>query len=504
MTSLNNIELNINKYTIEELEQILNLEDDYTKQDVADIVSNHISNFKNTENSNEINMFFNEIANRLIQNIHDKEYAYEHLNTNIEKLNTPFNVQNALEGFHNMNLHIANVDDIHGIGNGSENGIRGGRDTRGEGIESEDDYNAEIDTNITVQNDNRYANSDFIIKTNKEVYETIQVSLTSDFRRKQFQGTTEITSTSNFTIDLADTINDVISMELVSCEIPLLDYNFSATKFNNKFKVVIIDVVNSISEENIIEIPEGIWYASRLISYITTYYLGELKTDAFSNAINYYLRYLVVEFNPYRGNIQFRLKSQTELEAHNINYGVGSIDVNLDYTNFTYVLSNVYSEFNDIYDFHDTCLGTLGFGFNDIYNGTSLRTITVNDTKYYGLELYQGVCEGSLVFNSNTNSSLYVSVDDYQQHQSNHFLAVTSDGFVPENVISKVQLTSAVFSTNVTNDKISTNTVRKYYSPVRIFRLTIKILNKFGNIVDLKNYPTSFVFELTKKKTDKI
>ena len=502
MTSLNNIELNINKYTIEELEQIWNLDDDYTKQDVADVVSNHIANFRNTENGNEISMFFNEIANRLIQNIHEKEYAYEHLNTNIEKLNTPFNVENALEGFHNMNLHVDGIGNIGNVGSSGIDGISGGRDTRGEGIESEEDFNAEIDTEITVQNDNRYANSDFIIKTDKEVYETIQVSLTSDFRRKQFQGTTEITSTSNFTIDLADTINDVVSMELISCEIPLLDYNFSATKFNNKFKVLMI--ASGTPEENIIEIPEGIWYASRLISYITTYYLGELKTDAFSNTINYYLRYLVVEFNPYRGNIQFRFKTKLELDAHIINYGVGSIDVNLDYNDLTYVLSNVYPEFNDIYDFQDTCLGTLGFGFNDIYNGSSLRTITVNDTKYYGLELYQGVCEGSLVFNSNTNTALYVSVDDYQQHQSNHFLAVTSDGFVPENVISKVQLTSAVFSTNVTNDKISSKSIRKYYSPVRIFRLTIKILNKFGNIVDLKNYPTSFVFELTKKKTDKI
>lgn len=456
MSEFDNLELNINKYHIDELKEMFSLDNDYTKQDVVQKVTTYVDEVKNTNNNNStpIITFFNEVANKLIENIHFNEKLNSHLNS----------------------INLTENDNTLILNNPEKQNIK------------------------TITNDNRYANPDFIIHNQNETLESIQISFTSDFRKKIYTGTVENTSTSNFTIDLPDIITDVVSMELLSSEIPLLDYNFSSLKFNNQFKINIIDTSYGITEEVIINIPDGIWNSTQFVSYINDNYLGKLIIDpSTNNNINEYLRYLTIEYNNYKGNIQFRFKTLSEIDQHNTTYGA-SLSNTFDFTKFTYTLSNVYNEYNTIENYSLTALGTIGYGFNDIYQNMNIKYYGINNTKSFGLINYLGVAEASYVFNLNNNTLLYVSVNDYQSHQNNAFLAVANDGFIPKNIISKIQLTTNVFTSNISNDQNSSCFIRKYFSPVKIFRLNIQILNKFGNIVDLKNFPTSFVFKLTRKK----
>lgn len=351
---------------------------------------------------------------------------------------------------------------------------------------------------------NKYLQEEIIYKNNhhnlNDKYERIHISLSSDFRNKLFIGTKETTSTTNFYIELNETINNIVSMQVLSSEIPFSDYNFSANKFNNKFKISINDISNNITEEIIIEIPDGIWNANDLVSYINNNYFGKLIVDN-GNNLNEYARFLIMDYNINSGKISFRYKTTEELNNYIDTYGVGTIDINFDLSKLTYQLSNVYSEYNNVYNFQNSSLGTLGYDFNDIYNNLELILIQQNNTKSYGLITYNGVIEASNIYNVNNNSFFYIAIDDFQQHQSNSFLAIKSNSFISENIISKIQLSSSVFDKNNNNDKINNTYIRYYHTPVRLFKLHIKILNKFGEIVDLKNLPTSFLLEIIQKKT---
>ena len=104
-------------------------------------ISSNSIQVKNTNNNNStpIITFFNEVANKLIENIHFNEKLNSHLNS----------------------INLTENDNTLILNNPEKQNIQ------------------------TITNDNRYANPDFIIHNQNETLETIQISFTSDFRKKR-------------------------------------------------------------------------------------------------------------------------------------------------------------------------------------------------------------------------------------------------------------------------------------------------------------------------------
>jgi hypothetical protein len=113
--------------------------------------------------------------------------------------------------------------------------------------------------------------------------------------------------------------------------------------------------------------------------------------------------------------------------------------------------------------------GTTGrlFGFTDgLYSGnTSYTSEGVYDPidKYY-----------------------FVDVDDFQNNfVTNTVISNIPDGYIGKNILAKISL-------NTTDLDYCT---RDYFGPVRIDKLKIRILNRFGNTVQLNGYDYSISFE---------
>ena len=68
---------------------------------------------------------------------------------------------------------------------------------------------------------------------------------------------------------------------------------------------------------------------------------------------------------------------------------------------------------------------------------------------------------------------------------------------ISDNILSRIQITSSPFQNNVYSSSQNYSIKRNYNGPVRIRKLHIKIIDKYGRIIDLNDYPTNFVFEFT-------
>ena len=202
---MNNINLDINSYNIDELKNLFKLSQNYTseniysaKENIANsICKSNISESKKTE----ILIFLDNIKNKLINNL---ETRLVNTNSSIKEFNG--------------NHYITNNDEAI-LGNYKQ--------------------------------------------TNKSILKKIY-TIDSIFRQNY-----ELTDNQshNYTIQLPETISRAISMSISSVEIPLTYHNISSYYNNNVFSIELLDSSNNlIGNIQKIELSPGL-YESRISSY---------------------------------------------------------------------------------------------------------------------------------------------------------------------------------------------------------------------------------------------
>ena len=164
---------------------------------------------------------------------------------------------------------------------------------------------------------------------------------------------------------------------------------------------------------------------------------------------------------------------------------------------------NYYTEENNKTNFSLTCLGTMGFSFTDIYTYLPNNTITniiisKNNTQLIGTTEYKGYLQSQYIYGHSNESCYYIAVNDYVGNQSQQiFLLSYNSTLSADNILSRIQITHSPFQNNIYNACHNYSIKRMYYGGVNIKKLHIQVLNKYGKIINLQNYPTNFVLEFT-------
>jgi hypothetical protein len=102
---------------------------------------------------------------------------------------------------------------------------------------------------------------------------------------------------------------------------------------------------------------------------------------------------------------------------------------------------------------------------------------------------------------------LYFVLDDYTGSQtvSNTYGLLGPAGFLDSNILAVVPISSNLFSTTFDNNSNFIYKKREYFGPVDISRITVKLTNQRGNIVNLQQTDWSFsiqvktIYNLTEK-----
>ena len=292
-------------------------------------------------------------------------------------------------------------------------------------------------------------------------------------------------SSHNFSYQLPDTITNVTSMHISSYEIPVSWYQISSHLKNNIFTITLVNVLLTQDSE-----PENLSY--NIVVPDGTYSISEIKTIInnllynFDDDILNPLRCIVFDVNLISKKTSFEINS-TDASFNPFNtsglYYSPDFEFNLDFTtaqpNHSFIESLGY---------------LLGYR-NSFYNIN--RT---NNTEYslYDFKTREGVLVSESTYQSYIYNYIFLIVDE---NTGNYVDPMVSEYGSVRQILSRI-------NTNSDLDRVfgiegeGGNIVREYLGPKTISSVHIKLVDAYGNEVNLNNTDFSFTLCFTQQYTN--
>lgn len=286
------------------------------------------------------------------------------------------------------------------------------------------------------------------------------------------------TQSSSATFDLPIVWKNVIQITLSSANIPNVMYAFNTEAGTNQIYIKEEDTGLS----GIVSIPEG-----NYVPYTITGLLSVLP-------ITY--------------------ASFPDVLAAKINSTLGTVDrfsVTFDPANYSMTISNSKHNFsiNTIIKNPTDLCGPYSNLFVDnsintnITNKSSINVVTYVQTLGYLMGYREIFYSGSKsyttesVFSNTYSNYLYFTLEDYTGSQpSSNTYGIVGQGILSQNILGVIPISSGVFTTTFDNNANFIYKKREYYGPVDISRISIKILNQKGNLVNLHGTDFSFALQV--------
>ena len=275
----------------------------------------------------------------------------------------------------------------------------------------------------------------------KRLTQLINYHFNSIFREKYYAS-----SPTNFKYIIpTGGINNVVSIKLLSVEIPNSWFLFSNIIGNNKFKIE-TTYKNKCSVHHII-IPEGNYDRESLVNYLNKKYFVESGVDILEN--------IEIGIDEYTNKTYFKLSDSAPED-------------------FVFSLHFVEDEQTNIIK---TLGWNLGFRLSKYLNITD-------------------IIQSEGLFDGGGDRYVYLVFNDYNYNTNPNNIVCFDNTSMDDNILAKIQLLNGKFSLNFNeNDSNPLIKIRKYNAPVNINKIEIKLLDKFGNFIDLNNMDWSFSIE---------
>jgi hypothetical protein len=271
---------------------------------------------------------------------------------------------------------------------------------------------------------------------------------------------------SDFHIQLPSKISNVVSMQLSNFQIPMTFYNISSAYGNNYLWIYANTQeyqdgpINEYS--TMIIIPDGIYTADTLIDIINHLLApedcdGNLKNV--DNIFSYINFFLDMDEDLVNGTGRVYLEPTGEKKDTINTFG-------MDFTkNIEGVPDNVNIKMR---------LGwTLGFRYPSYFGSRFYKSETSIDVK--------------------TIKYAYLSIEDYQKSVNNLFLSAFDNCQVNDNTIARILLDKEEFSIHAEKSMNLITEKRTYFGPVDIQRLRIQLFDDYGRNISMNSTDYSFV-----------
>jgi hypothetical protein len=339
-------------------------------------------------------------------------------------------------------------------------------------------HNIEIDRTITPgQNISTYGTQRGVI--NPVITNTFLrgVNIDTRFRENYYS-----TKSTNIIVTLPFRLERVISYRVVGITLPLSYYNISQSYGNN---IIQINIISNVSGTvgvlyNLI-LPDGCYNTTQNISI-------------------------------YSSSLEQVINNLLTNDPNSPNNNPACAGLNLKYTIDRTSGRSVFAQ-------DATIAGTIAYNFEIIMNvGLNVQTGGVEDDYsrvlmlklgwMLGFRLAQYTSSNSSPPTSDTNFGSIISegicftknplygflaIDDFNKNSNDYYMSVFSNSISVPNIISKVNLTAfseGVGEFQAAQGESSSNAInreKRYYGPVNIQRLKITLYDDFGRILDLNN-----------------
>ena len=298
------------------------------------------------------------------------------------------------------------------------------------------------------------------------------LNINTKFRKNFYQ-----TSATDFVLDLPEEFKNVVSITVVSVQVPNSNYTFCSSYGTNEFTVELFDVSGNledtlwessdrVNETKVIKIKEGIYTGPILQDY--------LNTNVFSRGN---LRRIGCKYDGISRKFRFFRDFRTFQEG-----GIQDTD-------------NVKRKFNMDFRLNDDkdrpIQMNMGWilGYRQQYYNWEEDYVDASGVNF---KLDQGY-NPEAVYDNLGSRYFILCIDDFNKNYSNTLSSpFTESVFNNETAIAKVPNNP----NSINFDDIFYQSRRNYFGPVNIKKLKIQLLDELGRVVDLNNNDFSFSIQI--------
>ncbi len=310
---------------------------------------------------------------------------------------------------------------------------------------------------------------------------TRSINIDSIFRKNY-----DNTKSTDFTYILPQPLTNVLSMKLTSLELPNMSYSFSNSELSNRFtihcyNIPVLNIDDTLSFDNPYDesyevvIPEGNYIAPNFAEMLNNYFVN-------SGGGLFFIHYAVNEFNT---NSIFRTVHDEDVDGKDPYAG------NITDKNFYFTIDF------DIpgLPLYKTAGWNLGFR-NHSYTVT--KDMEYNDITTANTILnYKSYLSSESSFGSSILQYVFLSIDDFQRNSvSDSTISMFQNSLLSDNIIARITLTSGQNTIVIDDSSDMKFKKRKYFGPTRIDKLHIKLLNRYGDILNINKNDISFSLEI--------
>jgi hypothetical protein len=285
----------------------------------------------------------------------------------------------------------------------------------------------------------------------------------------RFRENPDKNQSSDFTIQMPTKFNKVVSMHLSALEFPVEFYAISA-KYGNNFLYLgvsyqdIVDPSLNTSAYEIFIVPDGNYTNDDLVTTLNNLIC---PVDASGN---------VLYPNDIFSYIQFTLDVNSN--------GSGSRKLTLEPTGpYAANIKSLTMDFTkDIDGNEDLTVTSIKIGWN----------LGFTKCKYTGQTKYTA----DTVMDLNTFRYVYLAVDDFQKTANNYFTTIFDESILTPDTLARISTTGNISDIAIHGNIRVVTEARKYFGPVDIQRLRIRLYDAYGRILPMNGVNYSFCLTL--------
>jgi hypothetical protein len=287
------------------------------------------------------------------------------------------------------------------------------------------------------------------------------------------------TVSTNSTFLLPSKLKNVMSISLSSIQIPNVMFAFSSERGTNQLYIY----ENNTNLNGVVTIPDGNYFKTQSPLFVSL--VAEIA-PTLEKAIN---EQILSIFNPALYRFKVVINPATNFVTISNTTNTFSMDtLKRDFTD---------ASFCDPYSFPRPNL-------DNIDNKLNIKPSQYIDTLGYLLGFRNVSYAGSnsytteSTFSNDYSTYLYFALDDYTGSQStSSAYGILQNSLINENILALIPLNGLPFNFVFDNNSNFIYKKRAYYGPVDISRITIKLLNQVGKVVNLLQNNFSFSLQIT-------
>lgn len=297
--------------------------------------------------------------------------------------------------------------------------------------------------------------------------QSLSLHINSIFRDNYY-----LTPPTDFTYTIPINCENITSLRLTSLSLPNTWYLFSSEKGNNKFNIEIYELKSEGGERDpngatwihTVVIPDGNYTRDQLVTFLNRQYFEDLNEG--ENVIDV----LRAEYQNRMRNIRFE------------------INPNSLKTSFHILETDRRHGFDLIFvdEHNNSMIHSAGWllGFR--------KAKYINVTKKI---------QSEALFDGGGERYIYFSLNDFTLNKVNDNIICLDNTYMEKNILAKINISTNSFGIQIEDNPdsefIHTKT-RLYSGPVSLKKLKIKLIDMYGNLINLNSMDFSFTLELEK------